>query len=592
MFLAVLAYAATWNLFLCLLLNLVVPFWLIFSKYSPFNLLSYFSCMMTFTFLQLIPVDREGFLIQLTALAFCCVFVIAAVAFYSWKRKRSGMQHTEQRSMQVLGTALERIAKGEESADKSEELKELSLLHRALYQEAYQERGRRHVVTSSGKLKYMFAVLMQRTIYLVLSQSQILKPEKEEVRQLELMLSDYMKKAGQTDFMSGAPKELIREGRRLMRRAEKGTDEFSHYAADFLHLFLFILYQAGKKENEILDRRWKMPAGEKLKDRFLYRMRPDTFEMRFAMRMSLVLMAGMAFNFLFDEGHSYWFVMNAFLLLRPMYEESRYRMRNRFLGTAAGCLIVSAVIPLLGGSLTAHFTLASVMVACMYTAVPGTIIHALFVTCYALTMTTMAMESSMAAVLRLAYVVGAVLFVLIVNRFFFPTSMGSQFRYNFQMLFHMHHVYLRILENGLENRLDYWRLCDAQLQYQVYHGQLKKDLPQAGGEEQDLYREILSLTWRMAAEAQQMIFLTARLRGDSHVRRIMERYIFYTDCVLNQIQEMLHLKREKKLKNIEGMQYQRTIEGEPRLSVLMTRYAKNLSRLYVLVAGRFSERSE
>ena len=118
MFLAVLAYAATWNLFLCLLLNLVVPFWLIFSKYSPFNLLSYFSCMMTFTFLQLIPVDREGFLIQLTALAVCCVFVIAAVAFYSWKRKRSGMQHTEQRSMHVLGTALERIAKGEESADK------------------------------------------------------------------------------------------------------------------------------------------------------------------------------------------------------------------------------------------------------------------------------------------------------------------------------------------------------------------------------------------------------------------------------------------------------------------------------------------
>ena len=35
LFLGILAYAATWNLLLCLLLNLVVPFWLIFSKELP-----------------------------------------------------------------------------------------------------------------------------------------------------------------------------------------------------------------------------------------------------------------------------------------------------------------------------------------------------------------------------------------------------------------------------------------------------------------------------------------------------------------------------------------------------------------------------
>lgn len=66
----------------------------------------------------------------------------------------------------------------------------------------------------------------------------------------------------------------------------------------------------------------------------------------------------------------------------------------------------------------------------------------------------------------------------------------------------------------------------------------------------------------------------------------MEQYISYTDYVLNQIQEMLHLKKEKKLKNIEGMKYQRYIEGKPELSSLMTQYARNLSRLYVLVLRR------
>ena len=49
---------------------------------------------------------------------------------------------------------------------------------------------------------------------------------------------------------------------------------------------------------------------------------------------------------------------------------------------------------------------------------------------------------------------------------------------------------------------------------------------------------------------------------------------------------MLHLKKEKKLKNIEERKYQRYIEGEPELSSLMVQYAQNLSRLYVLVLKR------
>ena len=89
--------------------------------------------------------------------------------------------------------------------------------------------------------------------------------------------------------------------------------------------------------------------------------------------MSLVLTAGMTFNFLFSEGHSYWFVMNAFLLLRPMYEDSNYRIKTRFLGTAAGCILASLFLPSTAG-VPAHLLIAGLMVVCMYTATPGTII--------------------------------------------------------------------------------------------------------------------------------------------------------------------------------------------------------------------------
>ena len=77
-----LAYIATWNIVLSLILNLVVPFWLIFTKASQFNQLGYFSTLMTFTFMQFIPVDWNGFVIQFEAMTFCCIFVFITIKLY------------------------------------------------------------------------------------------------------------------------------------------------------------------------------------------------------------------------------------------------------------------------------------------------------------------------------------------------------------------------------------------------------------------------------------------------------------------------------------------------------------------------------
>lgn len=587
LFLLVLAYIATWNIVLSLILNLIVPFWLIFTKASQFNQFGYFSSLMTFTFMQFVPVDWNGFVTQFEAMTFCCIFAFITIKLYHQvNRDKSGMG-TERRVMHLLGCILEKLLDEE---DISNDLKELFRLQRLLYQEANDKRGRRHVVTSAGKLQYMFALLIQRTTYLLSNRSKVLSPPDEESRKLALALAQYMQKAGEINFLSGdrdSTRQLKKEGRRLLTEAEKQKDIFHRHVANFFRMFLFIIHQAEVKDQGILSEEWEVPAEHQFKERVLAHFRPDTFEMRFALRMSVVLMAGMAFNLLFYDEHSYWFVMNAFLLLRPMYEDSNYRMRTRFIGTAVGCIIVALILPFCD-TMASHLVLAGVMVACMYTATPGTIVHALFVTCFALSMTTLAMGETMAVFLRMAYIIGAVLFVLIINRFFFPTSLGSQVRYNFQLLFHMHHMYLRMLEDLLTNQLDYWRICDAQIQYHTVLAQIRTDLPKAEKDDKDreYYNKILNITWCMASEIQQMFFQVKHKRRGAEARKIMEQYISYTDYVLNQIQEMLHLKKEKKLKNIEGMKYQRYIEGEPELSSLMTQYARNLSRLYVLVLRR------
>ena len=271
-------------------------------------------------------------------------------------------------------------------------------------------------------------------------------------------------------------------------------------------------------------------------------------------------------------------------------------MKTRFIGTAAGCILITIILYFCNASVF-HLLIAGIMVICMYTATPGTITHAAFVTCFALTMTTLAMGQTAAVFLRMAYVFASVLFVLVVNRFFFPTSLGSQFRYNLQMLFHMHHMYLRILEDALRNPPDYWRICDAQLQYHMVHGQIKQDLPKAAGAQEDDYLRILAITWRMASEIQQMIIHIRHRKRDAESCRILERYISYTDYVLNLIQEMLHLKKENEeyqWSEISAL-YQRrtrTVEADERVCAQPVRAVRprpeNMPRISRLTAVQTS----
>ncbi|EEG54762.1 FUSC family protein [Enterocloster asparagiformis] len=170
--------------------------------------------------------------------------------------------------------------------------------------------------------------------------------------------------------------------------------------------------------------------------------------MRFSLRLSSVLTLGFLFSRLSGCNHAYWFVLNAFLLLQPMYEDSAFRLKNRFIGTVAGCTLLYFALPLFPG-VQGHFALASVIVAFMYCTLPGTWQQAVFSTAFSITLASLAMQETMAMELRLVYVGLATVFVLAVNRFFFPTSMRGQFQDNIRALFHMQHSYLRIFVASL-----------------------------------------------------------------------------------------------------------------------------------------------
>src|SRR5699024_7386717 len=64
--LLLLAFLSSRNLFWCILLNLLVPFLLVFTRSSQFNPKGYFSYAMLFVFLSLMPPENiSGLLLEL-----------------------------------------------------------------------------------------------------------------------------------------------------------------------------------------------------------------------------------------------------------------------------------------------------------------------------------------------------------------------------------------------------------------------------------------------------------------------------------------------------------------------------------------------
>lgn len=581
------AFVATLNFPLRLILNLVVPFWLVSRKSSQFNQMGYFSGLMTFTFLQLMPVNLHGFLIQTAVMLYGLGCLGGIILIYQITHPKAPDYQIEHKGLLLLSDWLIGLIQGEENIESVEALWSCM---QSLYQKAYQKRGNKEIFTSNGKISYMFALLFQRAVYFMNSyQGEMI--EEDYAREYVKKVAAYIEKASVCRFWERSEREVLKqEGKQFLKDTEKLQGELYKYFRNFTRLFLIILDNFEQKEMQTKGTTWTL-SGDKQFNRKLFRKwKLDSFETRFALRMSAVLTLSFTYVVLIRADHGYWLPLNAFLLLRPMYEDSKYRMKTRFIGTAAGCILIAFLVPILPGRM-GHIILASMMALCMYTATAGTWVHTLFSTCYALSMTTIAMEKTTAIELRLLYVVIAILLVLAINKFFFPTSMGRQFRYNFQLIFHMHHVYLRILENSLSKPMDYSIIYDAQMQYHLVHDQILQYLKKSNTEENQYYKKLLSVSWLMVSEMEQILFLVNTKRRGIEDAKILETYIAYTDYVLNEIQQMLHLKIEPEIREIEGMNYKQKIEGEPELSLLMTQYAKNLSRLYKLVCVHMQKRA-
>lgn len=587
---ALLSFFASLSLPLCILLNLIVPFLLVFLQTSQFNQLGYFANAMCFVFLQLRPVGREGLALQMAALAYGLAVLTIVLFFCSLRNKKNDHFAPAKRGLLLLADALraqiEPKAHATEQGKPSDspasgQAEPIFPILQGLYGEAYKSRGLTYVVSPRGKIQYMFALLFQRAVYFLTNPYQASMLSDPNRHDLLERLAQYMETAGTDGFEQ---EELVRTGSELLAEVEECDEIPCVFIQNFLRLFLLILDNIRQDGGKQSSHGWKLPSYRRPLKKLFGQIKTDTFETRFALRLSAVLTIGFAYSMISQANHGYWLVLNAFLLLRPMYEESATRIKTRFIGTLAGCLILQLLLPLFHGT-GWHFLLATFMAVGLYMETAGTWQQALFSTCFALTLTTLALPQMLAAELRILYVVSAMVLVLLVNRFVFPTHQKGQFRYNLYQLFHIHHVYLRLLESSLAAPLDYGVICDVQIHYHLIHDQIIQYLKKAGSEDSAFIKKLLWISWHMISEAEQMLFLINNRKTHTVNSAQMEDYLAFTACILSEIQEMLHMKADRNRTVTPEILYKRTMEGEPRLSMLMEQYSKQLSEMYRCVCG-------
>ena len=474
---ALLSFFASLSLPLCILLNLIVPFLLVFLQTSQFNQLGYFANAMCFVFLQLRPVGWEGLALQMAALAYGLAVLTIVLFFCSLRNKKNDHFAPAKKGLLLLADALraqiEPKAHATEQGKPSDspasgQAEPIFPILQELYGEAYKSRGLTYVVSPRGKIQYMFALLFQRAVYFLTNPYQASMLSDPNRHDLLDCLARYMETAGTDGFEQ---EELVRTGSELLAEVEECDEIPCIFIQNFLRLFLLILDNIRQDGGKQSSHGWKLPSYRRPFKKLFGQIKADTFETRFALRLSAILTIGFAYSMISQANHGYWLVLNAFLLLRPMYEESATRIKTRFIGTLAGCLILQLLLPLFHGT-GWHFLLATFMAVGLYMETAGTWQQALFSTCFALTLTTLALPQMLAAELRILYVVSAMVLVLLINRFVFPTHQKGQFRYNLYQLFHIHHVYLRLLESSLAAPLDYGVICDVQIHYHLIHDQI------------------------------------------------------------------------------------------------------------------------
>lgn len=520
--LCILAYISSFSLPLCILLNFTVPFLLVFLHSSQFNPKGYFSYAMMFIFLQFRPAAPDTIATELIVIAVAVAALTIYLQLYTRLSLRPADPWAEIRlGLDELSELMEQIASGSFSGDIADRLRKLEQKFHTL---SYSQHRLFTAKQSSAKLYDMFSILFQRASYLVSDTSW--KPDANPAHTAAMhQLASYVKKVRE-EISPTDNEELIAEAREILSRMSAENTRLRIFFRSFLHMMILILKEVTETESPAF--RSHQTSMVEAVTCLWRRCSPESFEMRFAMRLSVVMTISYAVSYLTDITHSYWFPMNAFLMLMPAYEESDRRARTRPVGTAIGCVLVYLILPFLT-STASQFVFALASLSIMYCLTPGTWNQPIFSACYALTLTCMSIPQNTAISVRLISVLAAMVLVFAVNHCIFSTSAETLFRFNVRLLFRLHNSYWDIIWGTVKGWADLSAAREILTYFHMVYGEASAYLNQQPPSPlTEMDRKALVTMWQVFSELEQIEFLLQL--GDAEQNDQMQILHLATEC--------------------------------------------------------------
>lgn len=494
--LCLLAYLATRTVVLCILLNFAVLFFLVIWKSSQFDPKGHLGFAMTFVFMELRPPQPEELGLELGAVAFCQAMLLLALLLCARWYRPADPRLQVPAGLHRLSQLMEQMAQEGYSEDVSRELYDTA---QKLHHLGYARRRLLRTPDPQRNRYHFLALLYQRTAYLAADESwrdSATFPVFSRTLHTLSQAVDACERAHTPEERSALLERLSHQ----LDHPDLPKGRLRIFYRNVLHIICLFCQEPAASP---ADFPWKrIPWRAVLLD-FRQRCTLDRFEFRFALQLALVMTISSTVSYLWEFEHTYWFPLHAFLLLQPSYEDSAHRMVTRPIGTAIGCLLVHLVYPHLPG-MAGVFLFSLVMISLMYCCTPGTWVHPIFSTSFALTMATLTLEESEAIQLRLLYLAMAVVLVLIVNHFFLPNRKEQQFKSNLRELTRLQGVYWHLIRRSLREPFDSAIFCELLAQFHMVHHAAHLYAQQLPEDEAQHYHHLLLTFWAMFSQLEQI----------------------------------------------------------------------------------------
>jgi hypothetical protein len=539
------ACLASLNIVLRLTLNVLFPLVWTLLRSSPVDSIGYFPGVITFVFVQLIPFGRKDIPHLLLIAAFATAALTATLTVIKLFKSKKIDDSVLRDGLRMVASQL--------AAEKAD-IGALQDTEYMLYRRAYSGNNVMHIFARGEHIYYIFALIFQRAAYFFTDQRRskikewTVTPRKE--------LSEFLMRAAY-EMNQQDNGSLIADARVLLAKGEDFPDRFGSLYRNILRLLILAMQEMP----EGVSHKERFDLGRYIRD-FKNHLKLNGFQFRFALRLSVVMTVCFAVMDISGAEHSYWMALNAFVITRPMYDESVTRVQSRLIGSIVGCVVTYLFYMIAPGEWYIYLYF-SVMITCMYLCTPGKWVQPIFATSCGVAMASISLGGSAAVGYRLLYLGLAAALVYFVNRFIFPSTRQKRNEFYIHELYQMQKFYLDILKQSVRHRVSLTVLHNAIVNFHVLCDDLRKE---GGGEYSEDVRNFLLCLWRLMAEAEQMAVILHTVKLNKEEKRWISDW-------LDEVSKKLD-SREVFDPN-EIMLHE--MPDRPNFSYLAARYQQNLS---------------